>query len=229
MKHICSLIFLTGLGLTGLSALAQAPRPTVQATGNASISVTPDQAQISVSAVTQALTAQDAANQNATLATNIQTQIAQALGTTGTVKTVGYSVNPNYKYSNDGTATLTGYTVTNSIQVTLNDLTITGKIIDTATQAGASRIDSLQFTLKDDTDARSQALKAATVKAKSKADAMAASVGLKTGAFLAIQEAGAVVTPATLTNAPGATASTPIQPGNLNVTGNVTIAVELTQ
>jgi len=167
--------------LFSLFAFGQATPRSVQATGTASISVTPDQAQINVSAVTQAATAQEAAGQNATIATNIQGALAQALGNSGTVKTVNYSVNPIYTYGKDGTSTLTGYTVTNTIQVTLNDLTITGKVIDTATQAGASRIDSLQFTLKDDTDARSQSLRAATVRAKAKADAMAASVGQKTG------------------------------------------------
>jgi uncharacterized protein len=210
-------------------AFAQTPQPsTVQATGTGSVSVTPDQAQINVSAVTQASTAQDAANQNATIATNIQAQLTQALGSSGTVKTVNYSVSPNYKFATDGTSTLLGYTVTNSIQVTLNDLSITGKIIDTATQAGATRVDSLQFTLKDDTDARSQALRAATLRAKAKADAMAASVGLKTGSFLVIQESGAVVQPLTTGVAPGA-AATPVTPGQLSVTGNVTIAVQLVQ
>jgi len=213
--------------LFSLFAFGQATPRSVQATGTASISVTPDQAQINVSAVTQAATAQEAAGQNATIATNIQGALAQALGNSGTVKTVNYSVNPIYTYGKDGTSTLTGYTVTNTIQVTLNDLTITGKVIDTATQAGASRIDSLQFTLKDDTDARSQSLRAATVRAKAKADAMAASVGQKTGTFLVIQEAGAVVQPILRDGAPSAGASTPIQSGQLTVTGTVTIAMEL--
>jgi uncharacterized protein YggE len=198
MKLVASLVLVTALGVFGQTA----QRSTVQSTGNASVSVTPDQAQINVSAITQATTAQDAANQNATIATNIQSQLAQALGSSGTVKTVSYSVTPNYTYKSDGTSVLNGYTVTNTIQVTLNDLTITGKVIDTATQAGASRIDSLQFTLKDDTDARSQALKAATLKAK--------------------------VHPLTAVAAPGA-ATTPVQPGQLSVTGNVTISVELLQ
>jgi uncharacterized protein YggE len=226
MKLLRALFF-----VTSLTAAAQTapPRSTVQATGTATISVTPDQAQINVSAISTAATAQDAANQNATIATNILMQITQALGTSGTVKTVAYSVTPNYTYAKDGTATLTGYTVTNSIQATLNDLSITGKIIDTAVQAGASRIDSLVFSLKDDTDARSQALKAATVKAKAKADAMAASVGLTTGPFVAIQESGAVVLPITTLGAAPTATATPVQPGNLSVTGTVTIAVELTQ
>jgi uncharacterized protein YggE len=222
MKYSQPLLLLTFLAI---SVSAQTPpRATVQANGNASVSVTPDQAQINFSAITQAQTAQDAANQNATIAANIIMQVTQVLGTSGTIKTVSYSVNPNY--SNGQNPTITGYTVTNTIQAMLNDLSITGKVIDTATQAGASRVDSLQFTLKDDTDARSQALKSATVKAKAKADAMAASVGLKTGGFLVIQESGAVVQSI---NTPGVAASTPIQPGNVSVTANVTISVELLQ
>ncbi|MDQ6678833.1 MAG: SIMPL domain-containing protein [Acidobacteriota bacterium] len=202
------------------------PRPLVRATGEGSVSITPDQARIHVSAVTQASTAQDAASQNASTTANILSQLTQTLGGSGTVQTVGYSVSPNYNYPQGSPAVLTGYTVTNSLEAILNDLTITGKIIDAATQAGATRIDSLQFTLKDDSAARAQALRAATQKAKSKADAMAASLGLKLGTVIVIQESGAVVTP--LTTAMGAsTAATPIQLGQLNITGNVTIEMEL--
>jgi uncharacterized protein YggE len=217
MKYICSLLL-----LTAFSGFAQVSH-TVQSTGTASISVTPDQAQIQVSAVTTAVSAQSAANQNATLATNIQAALTQALGNAGTIQTVNYSINPNY--NNQGT--LTGYTVTNSIQVTLNNLALTGTIIDTATQAGATRIDSLTFSLKDNTSALTQALQAATLQAKAKADAMASSVGLKTGAFLVIQESGAILQPVT-GSAPVAV-STPITAGQLSVTGNVTIQVQLQQ
>jgi hypothetical protein len=207
-----------------LSAPAQTGnRSTVVASGTASISVTPDQAQIDVSAVTQAASAQDATSQNATIAANIIAQVTQALGTSGTVQTVNYSVNPTY--NNQGN--LTGYSVTNTIQVTLNDLTITGKIIDTAVQAGASRIDSLQFTLKDDSGPRAQALAAATNKAKTLANAMAAAAGLQATSFITIQEAGATVVSPTLGTA--APTTTPIQSGQLTVTGTVTISMQLSQ
>jgi uncharacterized protein YggE len=208
-----------------LSAYAQTgPPSTVVASGTASISVTPDQAQINVSAVTQAANAQDATSQNATIASNIISQVTQALGTSGTVQTVNYSVNPTY--NNQGT--LTGYSVTNSIQITLNDLTMTGKIIDTAVQAGASRIDSLQFTLKDDSGPRAQALAAATNKAKALAGAMASAVGLQATSFITIQQSGAsVATPTTVGTATPTT--TPIQAGSLTVTGTVTISMQLSQ
>jgi uncharacterized protein len=225
MKLVCSFCLLTILAALGASAQTQS-RASVLATGTASVSVTPNQAQIDVSAVTQAVTAQDATSQNATIAANIIAQVTQALGSSGTVQTVNYSVSPNYTYPQNGNPILTGYTVTNSIQVTLTDLTITGKIIDTAVQAGASRIDSLTFSLQDDSSARAQALSAATVKAKAKATAMAASVGLTAGSFITIQESGAVVQTPTAVATPVAT-TTPVQPGTLTVTANVTISMQL--
>lgn len=223
MRLFCALVL-----ITALSALAQTTgtgsRSTVSATGQASVSVTPDQAQIEISAVTQSSTAQDAASQNASLAAAIIAQVKKTLGASGTVQTVGYSVNPTY----NNAGTLTGYIVTNSIEVILQDLTITGAVIDSATQSGATRINSLQFLLKDDSVPRSQALRAATLQAKAKADAMAASLSLKTGAIIAIQESGAVVP--SFTSVPILSATvTPISPGQVSVQGNVTIAVELIQ
>jgi uncharacterized protein YggE len=224
MKSAWLALFLTA-ALASAQTTGAGSRSSVRSTGDGSVSVTPDQARVQVSAITQATTAQTAATQNASIAANIIAQLTSALGTSGTVKTVSYTISPTYNYPAGGTPVLTVYTVTNTIEVMLSDVTIAGKIVDTATQAGATRIDSLQFSLKDDTAARTQALRAATLKAKSKADAMAASVGLKTGAIIVIQESGAVVQPLTSTLA----AATPIQPGTLNVTANVTLEVELVQ
>ena len=223
MRLFCSLVL-----LATWSVSAQTPtsvHPVVRANGDASISITPDQARIHVSVLTQASSAQDAASQNTSTTAIVIAQLTQTLGGSGTVQTVSYSVTANYTYPQGAPPVLTGYTVTNSLEVVLNDLTLSGKVIDTAVQAGATRIDNLQFTLKDDSAARNQALRAATQKAKSKADAMAASLGLKLGNVLVIQESGAAVS--TLTTTPTSFAATPILPGTLNVTGNVTIEIEI--
>ena len=220
MRTACLLFLCAALTLSAQTTL---PRSVITATGQASVSVTPDQARIDASVVTQAATAQDAGNQNASITTNVIAQVKQALGTTGTVQTVSYSINPNY----NSTGTLTGYTVTNTIQIVLNDLTRTGPVVDTATQAGATRINSLQFTLKDDSAPRSQALQSAVVKAKAKADAMASSLGLRTRAVLVIQESGAAIQSLVTSFAP--TTATPVLPGDVSVQGNVTIEVELIQ
>jgi uncharacterized protein YggE len=199
----------------------------VRATGQSTVRINPDQAQVTFSVVTQAPTAQDAAGQNATLAGNVIGQLQNLLGASADVRTVNYSLNPNYSYPQNGQPALTGYTASNSIMVTTSDLPNVGKIIDTGIQAGANQVSSLQFTLKDDTSARAQALKQATAQAKSKADAMASGLNLKTGAAQIIEEAGAV-TPVIAGGVSAAAPTTPIQSGFVSVSATVTLQVDLT-
>jgi len=58
-------------------------------------------------------------------------------------------------------------------------LEIVGRLIDSAMQAGANNVNRLMFTLKDEQGAQLEALRAASAKAKTKAEAIAASLGLK--------------------------------------------------
>jgi uncharacterized protein len=214
-----------------ISAHAQsgARRPFVRALGQASVSVKPDLVKVNIGVVTQGPTAQDAAAQNATRLTAVLAALQAALGLMGDVRTVSYSLTPNYSYPpGGGTPTLLGYTATNIVEVTSTDLANIGKVIDAATQAGASTVQSMQFTLKDDQPARAQALKLATQQAKVHADAIAAGVGGRTGAVLAGEESGSVsITPVGALAA--AAPTTPVQPGPVEVRANVTLEIELIQ
>ena len=220
------------LALIIFSAVAQAQparRAFIQSVGQATISIKPDQAQIQFAVLTTATTAQAAANQNATQVTAVLTALAAALGPNPDIKTLSYSLNPNYNYPQNGQPILTGYTASNTIQVTLIDLSIIGKIIDIGIQAGADRVQSLQFGVQDDQPVRQQALKMATVQAKAHADAMASGLGLHTGPAISIQEgAGVTSLPANRTPA-AAGAATPIETGVVSVNATVTLQVELAQ
>lgn len=179
--------------------------------------------------MTQASSAQDASAQNATKLTSVLSQLRQVLGEMADIKTIGYTLTPNYTYPSGGAPPiLNGYTASNIVEVTTTDLTIVGKVIDTAAQAGANSIQSLQFGLKDDQPARKQALQAASQQAKAHADAMASGVGAHTGAVLAVEEGGSTnITP--LAGAAAPSTPTPIQPGAVVVTASVTLDVELIQ
>src|SRR5215467_990794 len=96
------LIFLLTFACATLFAQSQ-PR-TVQATGSATVTATPDQAQIDVGVVTNGSTAQDSAQQNATMTTAVLTAIKAVLGSAGTVQTVNYTVSPRYN-TNSGQVT----------------------------------------------------------------------------------------------------------------------------
>ena len=123
---------------------------------------------------------------------------------------------------------ITGYTASNTVEARLSDLSLIGRTIDTGIQAGANRVQGLQFNLKDDQPVRAQALKLATAQAKLHADAMASGVGLKTGAVVAIQEGSSISIQPLRTGLAPTSTTTPIETGSVDVRANVTLQVELT-
>jgi len=131
--------------LLAAAAYAQTQSGTVQANGTATISVVPDQAQFTAGVITQASTAQDAAQQNATQTAAMLTALKSVLGNNGTVQTVGYSVSP--RYNNSQPPTVTGYTASNTVQVTTINLNLVGPLIDAANGAGANNISGISFSL----------------------------------------------------------------------------------
>ena len=191
------------------------------------MSVKPDQARINLSVVNQAATAQDASAQNANAVSNVLNQLNGLLGPLADIKTIAYSLSPNYTYIQGQVPVLTGFTASNTIQVTTGDLSVVGKIIDTGISAGANQVTSLQFGLKDDTPAKIQALKLATVQAKTRADAMASGVGMRTGAVQVVQEGYSVANPLQVGISAAPAATTPVQSGTVNVQANVTLDVSL--
>jgi len=198
---------------------------TVQATGNASLGVNPDQAQISIGVVTQGITAQDAAQQNATLSTTVQSAIRGVLGTSGTMQTTGYSVYP--RYNNATPSAIIGYTASNTVLVTTYDLSIIGKLIDTANGAGANSVGGVTFGLRNPDPFVAQALTQASKQALVYAAAIASGLSKTIGAVVSAQE-GSTYTPVYSTGvAGGAAATTPIQTGAVTVTGNVTVVVQM--
>ena len=206
-------------------ASAQTPRR-IQAVGTASITIKPDQARITVGVRTSAATAQDAASQNATQVDAVIKAVTQLIGSKGSLKTVSYSISPDYRTVNQQSQ-LVGYIVTNSLEVSVNDLSLIGPVIDVSVQAGANSVGSPTFTLQDPQPVRQQALSAAAKQARADADAIAAGLGGKTGAVISAQE-GATYTPVN-SNSLTATAgvATPVQPGALEISATVTIVVEL--
>ena len=95
------------LGVLCSAALAQdQPRhPSysfVRASGEAVVTSKPDRATLDVGVNTQAKTAQAAAGQNAAQLDAVMNQIRQTFGSAAELKTIGYSVNPNYSYPKPG-------------------------------------------------------------------------------------------------------------------------------
>ena len=204
-------------------------KPFIRASGEGVVSYQPDQMKLAISVVTQADTAQQAADDNATRSTTVIAAVKNLLGSKGDLRTTSYSVNPVYKYATNGAATLIGYTATNSIEVTTTDLGIAGRLIDVGVQAGASTVGGIRFGLKDPQPARQTALKLATQQARASADAIASGLNAKLGAVVSVEESSAVgsVTSNRVDSTAGGAAVTPVETGMVEVRASVVIEVEL--
>jgi uncharacterized protein YggE len=177
----------TVLMLGGVAA-AQTPTPnphTIEVSGDGEAQAAPDQATLALAIETHATTAAAAAGSNGALAQKVRDALKGKLGDKGTMWTGGYSLDPDYSEPrNGGEARIIGYRAQNSITVEIAALELVGPLIDAAITAGANRVDSLEYGLRDTTKARSEAITKATKDAQAQANALADALGVKLGLVL---------------------------------------------
>ncbi len=165
--------------------------PSLRSTGEATLAAKPDQAEVDLGVVTQAQSAEAAARENAQRLDTVLAALRQTLGPQAEIKTLAYSLSPIYRYPREGgNPILSGYAATNLVRIRTQDLNQVGKIIDTAMQAGANKIQNLRLALQDETAVRLKALRQAAQKARSKAEALAQALGVRVIRVLSAEEEG---------------------------------------
>jgi uncharacterized protein YggE len=209
------------------------PPAIIQVTGEAQVSQAPDRVYIDIGVTTQARKVADAASQNATRLSAVIAAVKQVAGPAAQLTTTDYSIGPNYSYPrNGGTPTVIGYSVSNAVQVRLDDLHEVGRVIDAATQAGSNNVQGIRFALRDYRVPRSEALKEAARNARQDAEALAGALGLKIVRVQSVEEQGAGPRPVPLypqtvklelARAP----TTAIETGTLDVSASVILTVEV--
>ncbi|HLN85838.1 MAG TPA: SIMPL domain-containing protein [Candidatus Limnocylindrales bacterium] len=212
------------------------PRPpSITVNGEATIAAEPDQAQIDIGVTTQARTAPEASRENAERLGRVVAEVKKLLSKTDEVKTSGYALNPQYRYPQGGKPEIVGYLANNIVRIKTAKLDDVGKLIDAAMQAGANNINRLMFTLKDEEAARLDALRQASAKAKAKAEAIAASLGLKILRIASVTEGERTFqpiyrqTPMARGEALTAQAPTPVEPGTVDVKSTVSLTAEVSE
>lgn len=150
------------------------------------------------------------------------------------VKTSGYSVQPQYNYPQNGTPVLTGYRITNSVNVTVRDITKVGQLLDAVTKAGANQVGGVSFGLADPEAASRVAREQAVQNARNKADTLAKATGVSVGIVMTIDDESTTPPPRPISAVPAgnaaassAAAPPPIQTGEttVSVTVRVTYAI----
>jgi len=228
-------ILLLTLAMVGCVAAANTSSSSdqvIHASGSGSITGTPDQVQITFAVETEDADVVAAQTENAAQMNTVVNALVAAGVPNDQMKTTGYSISPVYQDpTNPLGSKVKTYQVTNIFQVTLHDVNQTGTIIDTAVARGVNEVSSIQFSLSDEQaqTLRTQALTKAVQAARADADAVAAALGgTITGTETADITQGytpVVYNSYEMTSAATAAmpAPTPIQPGDVTVTAQVSI------
>jgi uncharacterized protein len=206
---------------------------TIEVAGNGEAQAVPDLATLAVAIETQGPTAAEAASRNASLAQKVVEALKAKLGDKGKISTGGYTLDPEYNEPRreNEKPMITGYRAQNSITVETGSLELLGPLIDAAIEAGANRVNALDFSLRDDTKARTEAIAKAAKDAQSQAQALAASLGVKLGPIVKASTVAQVRpilgTGVRFAAAIATSAPTPVQPGEVTVPATVSLTYEI--
>jgi hypothetical protein len=194
----------------------------ITVTGTGSVTRVPDVARVSVG-VSVTKTTVKAARDAAGTSMQAVIEAIKALGIDEKdIKTVGIDLSP--QYSNNSTPKITGYRMSEQLQVTVRDLDKAGDVVDTATAKGATEVNGLWFEVGEPASAMDEARAAAIAQARTSAQKMAAAAGVSLGAVVSVSESMASVPgPYYAGGAALDAARTPVQPGTQDVQATVTV------
>jgi uncharacterized protein YggE len=196
---------------------------TIVVVGTGTVKAKPDVAYINVGVQAHGATAQDAQNEASRLMAAVVAKL-KALGIADKdIQTSGINVYPVTDQSPDK---ITGYTATNTITVTVNEIDRAGEILDGAIGAGANTAGGISFGIKDPAPLQRQALGEAVKDARPKGDAIAQAMGVQITGIKSVTEdaaAGPIPYPKLALPAAQGMGSTPVAPGELTITAQVTV------
>ena len=154
--------------------------------------LTPDMAIVSLGVQTTGTTAAEASNTNNELMTAVIEAIKAAGIEDADIQSTNIGLSPVYAQPSrddpNTPPTITGYRATNTVSVRVLDLDQVGAVLSAGLGAGANQLGGISFALQDRTQPYLDALAAATLDARRKADAIAVAAGMVVGGIVEITE-----------------------------------------
>ncbi|NJD03881.1 MAG: SIMPL domain-containing protein [Ruminiclostridium sp.] len=209
----------------------QPTKRTLNVSGSGTVSTSPDIAYVTLGVLTEDKDAKVAQQDNAKAMDKVISLIRGSGIKSDDIKTINYSIYPKYDYIQaTGESRIIGYSVNNSVQVTVRDIAKAGSVIDLAAGSGVNLTSNISFGLSDYDKAYNEALKKALEAAKLKAESMAGVFEIKLGIPVTINENGGSSpiygNPGFLKADGEGGVATPIQAGTMEIKANVSVVYE---
>jgi uncharacterized protein YggE len=179
-KSIIILLALFMFVITGVSSASySAEQGYISVEATSELELVPDVIDFSVEVVT---TSKDsmakAVEENKKVCAKVYEGLKKSIekNPTDSIKTSNYSANPVYRYNNNKRV-LDYYQVRNSIKVHTKDVTNVGKMIDTATENGATSVNNLSYSISKNDEESSKLLAETAKKARLQGENIAKAMG----------------------------------------------------
>jgi hypothetical protein len=223
-------------GLPSYASQAGTANSGIWVTGQATLEIPADVAQVSIGVESRETTV-SAARQNAADAMeNVLNAIKEHGVSEDDIVTTNFNIYPQTIWvevsdslGRHSEPRITGYIVSNTVQITVRDIDNLSPVVDTAATAGGDliRINSIQFTVDDSSVFGAQMRQQAAADALAKADVYARAVGVTLGQLVYLTEIGSSVPmsrafpQAEMAAMDGGFKSTPISAGDVNLSVTV--------
>tara|TARA_R110002020_G_scaffold35734_27_gene107672 strand:+ start:1175 stop:1894 length:720 start_codon:yes stop_codon:yes gene_type:complete len=234
MRHFAALVpfaLLAGLSLPALAG-------TIAIDGRGEITAAPDMATVNSGVTTQGTTAREALDANSAAMAELIASLKEAGIEERDIQTSGFTVNPNYVYSDERDANgysrppkIDGYQVSNSVTIAVRQLDNLGAILDKSVTVGANTVNGVTFSVADPSALYNQARRAAFEDAKAKAELYADVAGTALDEIVSISESQGFnegpPNPMYVRAQMADSAKVPVQAGELSFAVNVKVEWDL--
>jgi len=151
---------------------------------------------VGLTVVSEAASPGDCVRRGNAIVNRVEAALKKQMGTQGKVIVADFSVDqinpqqrpgiPQYQQPPQPQPQRKVYDAQVTVSAETPKLELLGQVVEDAMKAGAARLNQVSFTLKDDSAARKEAVEKASADAKSKAETLASSMGVKLKEILRI-------------------------------------------
>ncbi|MDR4948539.1 SIMPL domain-containing protein [Neobacillus cucumis] len=191
----------------------------IKVTGEGTIHLQPDTASVNLGIITEMKELLAAQQQNSKDVAKVIEALRKLGIPANLIQTSDYRIETEYDYD-QGKQLFRDYKINHLLQVKIEDLSLIGKVVDTAVQNGVNFVSNIQFSLKDKDSFYLQALNLALNNATEKAKTIASNLNVTLiPTPSSVVEAGSTAQPIHFQAEAlmKGTSSTPIEPGQVKI------------
>ncbi|MFZ7124974.1 MAG: SIMPL domain-containing protein [Desulfobacterales bacterium] len=214
------------MALTDGAGAAETEPPGLEVVGRSAVAVQPDTAVLVFAVETNRPKAADAVAENAQKAEALLSALKSLMASGDRLQTSGYTVHP--VYDSGERLRPSGYRAANRVTLETRRIDRTGDFIDAAAEAGAGRMDGLQFKSSREAEAAREAATQAVREARMTAESLAAAAGVSIRSVRRIRYVHGFPTPVIRAEMMATrVAATPIEPGDIPVEAEVSVTFDI--